>query len=875
MRQAWCNRSARHEVTLRIAVFSPSVIPLANDQGNVPLQGAERNTGYATWGGISRAETTTVDRRYETWGELPSQDRYQMTSQNRYMSAGPNPTEDLTRGLAGQIPGQLHALNQHQQDSSVIDDLTMELNRYLTNNPGASSIMDLVWEYHTGEGPVDQGYEELGPTAVGQSAQVQGQGGGGQLSTEVLALQSEVQSQQEEEAFDVMGHHNVELDGWLINDQNPGASGALDQDWDRYLMDHTEAGTDSTVDQRCERPEPVLAGQPAESPGQTVAGQPCVGEDAVYRRDVLQGLTARVLSDCLAQEETPLQSFSETEANELQKYVIHCFRGAPRKQNVNISFETCAWRALNLALFLRERLSKQSFVDSKTRPLGRPQAARSQFGALVDVAQLMVRRPPGVGDAWFLACTMHALKVSDPRNLELLKTLPAWSSNALLYRDTIPDELPRLPQGKEAMELVTTASKLQFWLHQAAAAFRSGEPAAVNPLHRASLVSSLRGRLGPKRFDEEIETWMVRNPPPSGLKLTASQRACWLLSWVPNMVPGRPRREQGGPALPSRRSELTSNWDAAADAALRSFVGTVIQECVEAEQKAAERYGKEWMDREGIMSEEGKCEVAKFAARWMRGVTMDKLKACHLRKTLGFRHCGWRWLHLAGVIKDQLGPSEVDGLLAVVERGVPRPEHVSPLWFLASVLRLPGAGQVLDYHIKKRLGPGDNGWTSPVTLHCDIFPHDFGPLPESQAHRQRLIMVCWTAHWLKKGSQHFGQSRRGHSVPRCRLWQSSVFSSVAHFSRQLLGDDTFGKLIALFRARLPPAANISDTALMDCVLKHADLKHRRANEFCKQFQLPPTQPPQKRHLPTTPDRGPTTKMAMKTPLDELLLTNSP
>ncbi|EZG74068.1 hypothetical protein GNI_047670 [Gregarina niphandrodes] len=663
-----------------------------------------------------------------------------------------------------------------------------------------------------------------------------------------------------------MGHYDVELDGWLINDQNPGASGSLDafdQDWELFLTDHTEAETNSTVDQRCERPEPVLAEQPTESPRQPGVRQPCVGEDAVYRPDVLQGLTARVLSDCLAEEEAPLQSFSETEANELLKYVIHCFRGGRRKQNVNISFETCAWRALNLALFLRERLSKQSLIDTSTQSVGPSQVARSEFGALIDGAEQIVKRPLGVGDVWFLACTMRALKMADSRNL---KTLPAWRSTALLYRDTIPDDLPRLPQGKEAIRLVATASKLQFWLHQAAAAFRSGEPAAVNPFQRQATVSSSRTAVGRNRFDEEIKTWMARIPGPPKIK-TISQYAMWLLSWAnteSRSVMNSARKVEAASKAAGRRPS-SSCWDHHADSALRAFVATVAQSYVDEEQRTASRYGKEWMDREGILSAEGKCEVAEFAADWMRRLKVDKVQACHSVKKNGFRHCGWRWLHLAGVIKDQLGPSEVDGLVAVVERGVPRPEQVSPLWFLASVIRMPGASLALDKQIKKRLGTGDNGWTSSVALHRDVFPGDFGPLPESQASRQQLAALCWVAHWLKKGAQHFGQSRRGRKVPAHKLWQSSVFGCVTRLARRVLGDGTFAKLIALFRARLPPAAHLSDTVLMDCLLRYAELRKERVDEFCKQFQLPPTQPPQKRHLPTTPDLGPTNKMAMNCP----------
>ncbi|EZG73993.1 hypothetical protein GNI_047820 [Gregarina niphandrodes] len=576
--------------------------------------------------------------------------------------------------------------------------------------------------------------------------------------------------------------------------------------------------------------------------------EPCVGEDAAYTRGVLQGLTARVLNDCLAEEVAPLQLSNETEANELVRHISRCFRGASREQNVNVSFAVSPYRALNLALFLRERLSRQSFVDSNTRSPGGAQTARSQFDTLVGMAQLMVRRPPGVGDTWFLACTMHAFGISDPLNLnplnsELLKTLPAWSSNALLYRDTIPDDLPRLPQDKEAIRLVATASKLQFWLHQAAAAFRSGEPAAVNSFHRASLVSSLRTTLGPNRFDEEIDTWMTHIPPPAGAKLTACQRACWLLSWV-DVLPKWMKGDAKQPAPPSRRSESASSWDAAADSGLRAFVATVIQERVEAERKAAERYGREWMDREGVLPKEGKREVAEFVAEWAVPGNLEWKKPYHAAEP-DFGKGRWRWVHLAGVIKDQLDRSVVNDLVATAEGAIPRPAGVSPLWFLAAVLRTSAVHRTLDNRIGRWLATRDSGWKSSFSLHSDIFPPDFGPLPESQASRRVVALLCWAAHWFKSGAQYLGQ------LDECdreiKLRQSSVFGAAARFIHQGLGDRTFGQLVALFKPRLA-AATISDCRVTECLLGCSGVTPQQTQNMHK--QLPSGTTERKRDRPT-------------------------
>ncbi|EZG73992.1 hypothetical protein GNI_047810 [Gregarina niphandrodes] len=302
-----------------------------------------------------------------------------------------------------------------------------------------------------------------------------------------------------------------------------------------------------------------------------------------------------------------------------------------------------------------------------------------------------------------------------------------------------------------------------------------------------------------------------------------NMRAADIMNIGPFMMNEEGGGIQGQSAAVSRLEE---------EPALRAFVGTVIQECVIAEQKAAKLYGKEWLDREGFMPEEGKRQVAEYVVGWLGRVDLGALG--HRVAKPDFSLVGWRWVHLVGFIRDRLDPRVVDDFVTRAQQVIPRPAGVSSLWYLATVLRFLRTDADLNTHLTWWLPSDDSGWWSLVCLYCDVFPYDFGQLPEWQSSRQKLAAVCWITHWLKKGADNFrskGDRRRLPDKP----WHHRVF----RFVREALGDRTFGQLGALFKPRLPlpPYVRLSDTEAMIVLLRHSTIDSGRAEVFFGQFDL--------------------------------------
>ncbi|EZG74070.1 hypothetical protein GNI_047690 [Gregarina niphandrodes] len=270
------------------------------------------------------------------------------------------------------------------------------------------------------------------------------------------------------------------------------------------------------------------------------------------------------------------------------------------------------------------------------------------------------------------------------------------------------------------------------------------------------------------------------------------------------------------------QSAGSSSWDAGADSALKAFVGTAIQECVKADQRAAQLYGKEWMHREGMMSEEGKRVVAEYAVSGIKNVAA--LKECCRKNKSDFSRCGWRWLHLAGVMQEELGMPKIIDLVDEVERVIPRPAHVSRQCFLANILRSVLARDPLNCRVRLWLSVRNSGWTSSTNLHSNIFPHDFGPLPESQACRRQVALLCFAARWLKRGVQHWLESGT-------KQFRRTIQFRVVDLLVEELGDRRLREFIALFRARLPPTVQASDTQLMQSLFVHSRITCSRINEY--------------------------------------------
>ncbi|EZG74313.1 hypothetical protein GNI_047470, partial [Gregarina niphandrodes] len=200
MRLAWCGRSARRRVMLRTTVFmglARGAVPPTNDHETVEMSRTRPefyDAGYTAWTNQTygrahaihdadsslmnqvRADATTVDRRQEARGLPPGvQDQ---------VGARQWSTDMLTSTAAGQLHTQHFTAQQDAGASSVVmDDLTMELDRYLANDqhPGKSSMMDVgvadrtsfVMDQTEGRANVDPWFGRRELILTGQTPEIQ------------------------------------------------------------------------------------------------------------------------------------------------------------------------------------------------------------------------------------------------------------------------------------------------------------------------------------------------------------------------------------------------------------------------------------------------------------------------------------------------------------------------------------------------------------------------------------------------------------------------------------------------------------------------------------------------------------------------------
>ncbi|EZG85054.1 hypothetical protein GNI_012140 [Gregarina niphandrodes] len=511
-------------------------------------------------------------------------------------------------------------------------------------------------------------------------------------------------------------------------------------------------------------------------------------------------LVLRVLDECLEMEKDLRPALRPDEEEEVVRWaetdILQELRNRKTTADMSISeFEACSWRWLKLVLLMREWQDKGG-----------------SFKEVISTLDNLVSRPVGLSDIWFLAGMVQRFVSSMSFSRVLHRTLmphSGWDCRRMIYREGFPDTIVRLPESEECVNRVSASSKLEWWLRQAERNIRIDEDTWTVPRHLASLFRVQRV-LGKPTFDDAIEAMKYRIPPPSYAKLSNRQYLACLLKYVKTDMSKNVHRTK-----PCRDPQASST-DPVEE--MRTFVAGMVEECSR-NDKIEER------------SSTMKKYIAGYALRSFQAVLSRKRdKGYRIRNP--FNSCGWRWLSLAGLMNDYLEPELVTELISDSEMVVPRPKHVSPLWYLACRMQACLKGTDIA-----RIFNGDppSWWISNTVIYQDSFPQTFGELPMSERSAQLIGFSSKAAHWIASGIRRFHTTNR--------TWSPTPYFNIVDRFQAVLGDIKFNEMINLIKPRFSTIAraqhkmcNLSDKAIAEVILRYAGVARRESIRFCKAWQ---------------------------------------
>ncbi|EZG84595.1 hypothetical protein GNI_012490, partial [Gregarina niphandrodes] len=257
-----------------------------------------------------------------------------------------------------------------------------------------------------------------------------------------------------------------------------------------------------------------------------------------------------------------------------------------------------------------------------------------------------------------------------------------------------------------------------------------------------------------------------------------------------------------------------------------SFVAGVLKECAERES-----------NEKAVLTVEMKLDIAKFAAQIFRtALLLKKSVERNGRNRDPFEACGWRWLCLVGLMNDYLEPELLRQIISDSEKIVPRPKHVSPLWYLACRMPASVDGRRVATRFKSWLKEPPAWWPVSSGIYQDHFPHEFGELPMSKTSARLIAFSSRAAHWLASGIGNFRVTSK--------TWIPSKNADIVNIFHTSLGDQRFSQMIDLVKPKFHAIiqapeliAELTDRSIMEVLCKYASIHRKPAYKFCKDWQF--------------------------------------
>ncbi|EZG84596.1 hypothetical protein GNI_012500 [Gregarina niphandrodes] len=564
---------------------------------------------------------------------------------------------------------------------------------------------------------------------------------------------------------------------------------------------------------------------------------------------------ARVLDECLELEKNRKPTLCPRQELEVVRMATAAILTAASEQkskmDLSISdFEGCSFRCLKLALLIRE---------------WRKERKHGGFTELIARLEELVSRPAGLSDTWFLAGVIQMFSLATYLYRWLpLKVSPrsGWGCRKMVFRVSLPDGIVRLPEDEGSVKRVCACSKLIWWFHQAIGNIRSDEETWLLLSWPPPLFRIYRD-LGKRTFDDAIGAMRHIIRPP--LHLSNFKLMACLLKYVettspmiigsrlpkaadklkatcsPQLSSSRQLSSAGDPLPSSFSSSRTPACSAASlvnvdhsagptgvdpdssvAAEMTSFMAGVLRECAERES-----------NEKAVLTVEMKLDIARFASQKFQGALLiEKLGERQRRNRDRFEACGWRWLCLAGLMNDHLKPELLRQMIAASEKIVPRPKHVSPLWYLACQMQTGLRAHNFVTGFRRWLKVPPAWWQFSCVVHRDHFPHEFGELPMSETSARLITFSSRAAHWLATG---IGKSRLTPS----KTWKPGKSADIVNIFHKVLGDQRFSQMIDLVKPKfhaIIQAPELTDKSIMDILFKCAKVNRRTLYRFCKAWQ---------------------------------------
>ncbi|EZG85049.1 hypothetical protein GNI_012090 [Gregarina niphandrodes] len=549
-------------------------------------------------------------------------------------------------------------------------------------------------------------------------------------------------------------------------------------------------------------------------------------------------LVGRVLEECLATEQNLKPTLCAGQETDIVRLATASILREIKDRGCEVpisDFEACSWRWLNLALLIHEWEVKNGSVRKVVAEIER-----------------LIPKPVGYSDTWFLAGMLHRFLSSGC----LARWLPnhhsyGWNCRKLIFRVTFPDGVVRLPESEECVNRICASSKLAWWLCEAQRNIQIDEETWKVSKWPTKLFN-VQTPLGKRVFEKAIEAMRQVIPPPSGMKLSNSMYLACLLKYV-DRVSQKQRKIKGYPKItidptsdrpsssipphckPSCSSPFlvecddTINPDRSVAAEMGSFMASVLEGCKEREKMEV-----------GDLTRTQKKSVARYARRKYRAVLSQKSKSIKDPNLIAnaFRTCGWRWLCLVGLMNEYLDPGELHQLIADSEKIVPRPKHVSPLWYLACRMQNCVKGSRIIPGFGKSLDALPAWWVLNMIIYQDHFPQEFGELPMSETSTRLIVFSSRATHWLASGIRHFRLTSA--------TWSPTSNHDIVDIFHTVLGDQWFNEMINLIKPKISQIApnegpqqmqRLSPKSIMETVLRYAMVSRKASEAFCTAWQF--------------------------------------
>ncbi|EZG85051.1 hypothetical protein GNI_012110 [Gregarina niphandrodes] len=647
-----------------------------------------------------------------------------------------------------------------------------------------------------------------------------------------------------------------------------GAWGLLRDAWPECSVPGSmEGSVEARPEPATPRPcEESLSGAWASIVAEALEGlqvEACPPSSLVEDEVSLPNLVAEVLYECLEDEKDQKPALSPEVELGIVKLAQAGVRRELDKRKIKTDmstpdFECCSWRWLKLALLMRE-------------------LKYDEFAQLISALETLISRPIGLSDTWFMAGILQLFL----SRRGVASWLPSdallrfgWNCRKMIFRISFPDTVVRLPEREKNINRVCAISKLDWWFCQAKRNIIIDKNTWVSEEWPAALFRVQRA-LGKQTFDDAVQRMKGVIKPP--LDFTNVHYLGCLIKYVETAPPKTNRRfpttireavPSSSNSVPGSSSSQPSLFDEGmsiiADnsvVAKRSvapemtgFMARVLQECREKEKKC----------EESLMTSPAKLGIARFVLTRYRAVLSLKRKSeeKHRRSRIAdpFSFCGWRWLCVGGLMNDYLKPELLDKLIADSEKVVPRPKHVSRLWYLACRLQtcLKGADTVQGFGCVEMVPAW---WFLNTVIYRDHFPETFGELPMSKTSARLMAFTSKAAHWIATGIHKFRLSSR--------TWSPTLNDDIVDVFHKVLGDHWFSEMINIIKAKISQIVpeegpqrmqKLSDKSIMETVMRYAQVGRRSACGFCNAWGF---DVPKKRHDMVVDEDEPPTKKSVQ------------